>query len=140
LRRGGRWNSPGVSVLYAASSISLACLEILVHLRDTAILPEFVYSEIEIADSLVRPWNVGALRAEAILGSTVLSREFGDSWSKLDPKIGAGDFPAQQVPSAVVPMEWNYLVNPTHKKFPALTWPDPRIFRIDPRLINPTLR
>src|SRR5215207_943689 len=78
-RRGGRWNSPGVAVLYAASSISLACLEILVHFRDTTIIPEFVYSEIEVPNSFVKPWTENEGRTEAILASTVLSREFGDS-------------------------------------------------------------
>ena len=31
---GGRWNSPGNSVVYTSASLSLATLEVLVHLED----------------------------------------------------------------------------------------------------------
>lgn len=138
-RRGGRWNSPGLAVLYAASSISLACLEILVHVIDTTIIPQFVYSEIEVPDSWVKPWAESELRTVAILGSSVLSREFGDFWLKRSME-DVGDHPVQQVPSAVVPPEWNYLINPGHEKFSELIWSEPKMFRIDPRLIDPALR
>jgi RES domain-containing protein len=152
-RRGGRWNSPGIPVLYAASSISLACLEILVHVVDTTIVPEFAYSEIDVPDALVTPWEENELPTEAILASTVLSREFGDFWMKRAIKTGGtdpadvarfrrdlGDLPVQQVPSAVVAPEWNYLINPEHDDFRELTWSEPRVFRIDRRLIDPALR
>jgi RES domain-containing protein len=138
---------------YAASSISLACLEILVHLVDTTIIPEFVYSEIEVPDGLMKSWTENEHRTEAILGSSVLSREFGDFWLKRPIKTGGtdpvyvaslrrdlGDVPVQQVPSAVVPPEWNYLINPEHDDFRELTWSARRAFRIDQRLIDPALR
>src|SRR5580704_8576786 len=80
LRRGGRWNSPGVAVLYAASSLSLACLEILVHVRDVENIPEVSYSELSISDSNVRAWANSSERTQAILESEVLSRELGDNW------------------------------------------------------------
>ena len=35
---GGRWNSPGTRVVYASGSLSLAILEIMVHLDDYATL------------------------------------------------------------------------------------------------------
>jgi RES domain-containing protein len=152
-RRGGRWNSPGFGVLYAASSISLACLEILVHIRDTTIIPDYVYSEVDIPDALVKPWTENEPRTEAILTSTVLSREFGDFWLQRPIRIGStdpahatrlrrdvGDVPVHQVPSVVVPPEWNYLINPAHADFGELAWSEPKVFRIDRRLIDPALR
>ena len=36
---GGRWNSPGRSVVSASSTISLTVLEVLVHIEQTAFLP-----------------------------------------------------------------------------------------------------
>jgi hypothetical protein len=57
--------TPDSPVLYAASSISLACLEILVHLVDTAIIPDFDYSEIEIPDALVKPWTENERRTRS---------------------------------------------------------------------------
>jgi RES domain-containing protein len=31
---GGRWNPKGIHMLYASSTLSLACLEILVHIKE----------------------------------------------------------------------------------------------------------
>jgi RES domain-containing protein len=135
-------------MLYAASSIALACLEILVHLVDTTTIPDFVYSEIEVPDELVQPWTESEGRTEAILASNVLSREFGDVWSKhlsmreaLSHRAAeVANRPVQQVPSAVVHPEWNYLINPDHPDFAEISWSEPRAFRIDRRLIDPALR
>src|SRR5580692_2490669 len=55
--RGGRWNSPGVAVLYCASSLSLACLEQLVHIRNPANFPLHHYAEVDIPDELVTKWG-----------------------------------------------------------------------------------
>lgn len=49
---GGRWNSKGNSILYTASSVSLALLEVLVHLPVYSNL-DFVIVEIEIPDDLI---------------------------------------------------------------------------------------
>ncbi len=39
-----------------------------------------------------------------------------------------------RVPSAVVPEEWNYLVNPAHTDFPKLVIGKARTIKPDPRL------
>jgi hypothetical protein len=57
LKRGGRWNKPGVAVLYCASSLSLACLEQLVHIRNPENLPSFHYAEVSIPRELITPWG-----------------------------------------------------------------------------------
>jgi len=85
LRRGGRWNSPGVAVLYCSSSLSLACLEALVHIRIPTNLPPYIYAEISIPDELIRPWGDFEGRGRAILESLVLSREIGDDWVNYQP-------------------------------------------------------
>jgi RES domain-containing protein len=103
-------------MLYAASSLSLACLETLVHIRDTGNLPDLIYSEITIPDDPVREWRELPERTEALLQSAVLSRELGDTWLHLS----SGAEVTLQVPSAVVRQEWNYLINPRHSHFPQL--------------------
>ena len=45
---GGRWNSKGTSVIYTASSISLAMLEILVHLPQHLFPKDMVLVTIEL--------------------------------------------------------------------------------------------
>ena len=39
---GGRWNSPGVPIIYTSSSMSLAALEMLVHLGRSRSLSSYV--------------------------------------------------------------------------------------------------
>src|SRR5688572_30432391 len=51
---GGRWNSPGVSVVYFAESVSLACLEVLVHLEATRDLESYSLVRIDSEQSAVR--------------------------------------------------------------------------------------
>jgi RES domain-containing protein len=143
---GGRWNSPGKAVLYAASSLSLACLEILVHLRNPANLPDFIYAEIQMSTEEVAAWSRHESETRAILESEELSREIGDRWLRdsslrfLPPEHRVESIPVMEVPSLVVPQERNYLINPEHPRFSQLTWSTPQPFRIDPRLIDPGLR
>lgn len=91
------------------------------------------------------------LETREILGSEVLSRMVGDRWltdgveyTGLDliHEAVAGKFvkAVMQVPSAVIPQEYNYLIDPAHKQFCELTWSAPKPFHIDPRLIDPGLR
>ncbi|MBV9940093.1 MAG: RES family NAD+ phosphorylase [Acidobacteriaceae bacterium] len=145
-KRGGRWNSPGKAMLYAASSLSLACLEILVHLRDPANLPDFIYSEIKIPTDEIRFWSWPESETPLLLESENLSRDIGDRWlnghspALTQPNYADNSAPALQVPSVVVPQEHNILINPEHPRFLRLIWSDPKPFRIDPRLVDPSLR
>ena len=45
---GGRWNRPGTAMVYTASSLALAAMEMLVHLESEELLAEFVAIPIEI--------------------------------------------------------------------------------------------
>src|SRR5437667_12862498 len=58
MRYGGRWNSPGIAVVYTASSLSLAILETRVHL--TRLPVDYVKLEIEIPDTAFHPHEVTA--------------------------------------------------------------------------------
>jgi len=80
-RYGGRWNSPGHAVLYASSTLALACLEVLVHIRDVGLIPtDYVYCEIDVPDDLIGPWTLTGDDARARIESPSLSREYGDKW------------------------------------------------------------
>lgn len=140
VRRGGRWNSPGNPVLYCASSLSLACLETLVHIRDTSNIPALSYSESSMPDHQIARWEDHCLgprhdlRTAAMLESLVLSRESGDGWLRSSSTL------VLQVPSAVIPEEWNYLVNPGLPRFEEISWSLSKPFRIDVRLLDPNIR
>ena len=103
--RGGRWNSPGAVVIYAAATQSLAMLERLVQGAD---LGGALLVEAEVPDDL--PYD-DLLHAPppgwTDLGSPS-ARSAGAAW------LAAGRTALLRVPSAVVPREANWVIDPAH--------------------------
>jgi RES domain-containing protein len=126
---GGRWNSPGVAMVYAAASQSLAALEILVHAETPELLGYYVVIEVSIEPSFIQLLDPSQLprdwQAEPPLQAL---RKIGDDW------IRSASSPVLQVPSAIVPAESNFLLNPLQEKFGNLVIGKPRPFHFDPRL------
>jgi RES domain-containing protein len=126
---GGRWNNPGTAIVYTAQSQSLAALEMLVHLDSSELLQKYVLIGVEFDQSLIRPIDPSALpkhwRSEP---PPAEARSIGDEW------VFAGSSAVLQVPSALVPGENNFLLNPEHKDFARLRFGKPLAFRFDPRL------
>jgi RES domain-containing protein len=125
---GGRWNSKGTPVIYAAASPSLAALEVLVHF---SVLPkDFVLTSISIPDS-VQVRNVP--EAALIEGwdnpvPIPATREYGHRW------IAARESLVLRVPSTVIKAESNYVINVNHPDFERLQFGTPEPFHFDPRL------
>jgi RES domain-containing protein len=130
---GGRWSNPGTAIVYTAQSQSLAALEILVHLESSELLEKYVLFEVEIDRSLIAQLEPSRLprnwRADP---SPAQVRALGDEWAQ------AATSAALQVPSALVPGESNFLLNPRHPDFPKLRIGKPLPFRFDPRLASKT--
>jgi RES domain-containing protein len=126
---GGRWNSPGTRVAYASASVSLAMLEVLVHLNRSELFASYSLVSARIPDRLVEifsremlpsNWKESPAPAEAIA--------IGDAW------VSAGRSVALAVPSVIVDTELNYLVNPAHRDFSRITLGIPRKYPFDTRL------
>jgi RES domain-containing protein len=49
---GGRWDPIGIPMLYTAEHLSLACLEVLVHLDKGQLPRDYVWSKAEISDAV----------------------------------------------------------------------------------------
>lgn len=129
---GGRWNSPGVPVVYLATSRSLALLEILVHLDDAEVLRRsYVLIEVEYGARFRRDLTV-ARRPEGWDESPApaTTRAVGDAW------VERAESPLLGVPSAIVPAEFNLLLNPRHPDVRRLKIGKPEPLRIDPRRIR----
>src|SRR5205085_79270 len=126
---GGRWNSKGVAVVYAAENRSLAAMEQLVHLVKPRVLRGYVIATITFDDSQVRRVDPARLprRWDASVAPRAL-RRYGDEWA------AAGNYPVLAVPSAVIRGEWNYLLNPVHPDFAGLRKSKPVPFLYDARL------
>jgi len=125
---GGRWNQKGTPVVYVASSISLSVLEVLVHV-DSDLIPKLQLYKVEVPDD--------AAIAE-------LSSDLPLNWRNNPPPEDLQDIGTQwineartlllKVPPAVVPYEWNYLINPQHPGFKTQKIGQPERFEFDPRL------
>src|SRR5271168_49866 len=77
---GGRWNSPGKRVIYAAQSYAGALLEVLVHANLGVVPRTHAAIEIHIPDDISHE----VLSSHALEGwaaeNNVASRRFGDLW------------------------------------------------------------
>lgn len=130
-RYGGRWNSSGVAIVYAAESQSLAALEILVHLDCAELLRDYVAIPVSFDSKLVTAVDVSSLpRDWRTYPPPTRVREIGDGW------VASGKSVVLQVPSVVVPSEMNFLLNPLHRDFEKLKIERPAQFTFDPRLIS----
>jgi RES domain-containing protein len=128
---GGRWNSPGVAVVYASESRALATLEVLAGLQTNSPLPEYVLIPGEFDESLVVAVEVEELPADWRRNPPPPSTQrLGDDW------IASGASAVLKVPSALLPQESNYLFNPRHPAFSEVKIGQPERLAMDPRLIR----
>jgi RES domain-containing protein len=126
---GGRWNSPGSAVIYTAQSQSLAALEMLVHLESSDLLPNYILFEVGIDETLIVSIELSQLPKNWRSNPPPATvRAIGDAWV-LDSTSAV-----LRVPSALVPDENNFLLNPRHGDFPQLRIGKAVPFRFDPRL------
>lgn len=127
---GGRWNSPGVAMVYTAGSPSLAALEVLVNLNSGAQLAaSYVTCVAHFDDSLMQILEPASLpRGWRGSPAPARLRSFGDGW------IAAGASPVLRVPSVLIEREHNFLLNPHHPDFASVVVGDPRPFGWDSRL------
>jgi RES domain-containing protein len=131
LRFGGRWNSAGRLAVYASATKSLALLEVLVHLDVGRPLPRFVAYAFEIDDAEVERMPLERLpRHWRTSRGFLATQRIGDEW------LAAANAVALAVPSAIVPEESNYLLNPAHPAYARLKFGRPMPFLLDPRLVQ----
>lgn len=125
----GRWNSKGVKMLYTAQSASLATLETVVHISGLKLIAPYCLIALHIPDEFITTLNRRELPHNwyAFPAPDILKR-FGDLFIK------DNQFLAMRVPSAVVPEDYNYLINPLHKNFAAIRIVQQRPFTFDGRL------
>ena len=129
LHAAGRWNSLGTRIVYASSSVALACLETLAHMRTPRRLEERWLFAIEIPDDLIQEPSIGDLPARwDSEPAGAASRNIGDQWVMEQRSV------ALLVPSVIVQVEQNALINPRHSAFRIDSVKPPVRFRYDPRL------
>ena len=131
LKAPGRWHTRGQRIVYCAPNPATALLEILVHAEiDPEDIPvSYRYLEVEVPDAIaIETLDVDSL-PKHWRSDPQTSRKAGDDW------LRSGKTPLLRVPSVIVPMTWNVLINPGHPDSQKI-----RIVRayehgIDPRLL-----
>jgi RES domain-containing protein len=128
---GGRWNSRGVRVVYASTSLALAAIETFVNLEPRLLPKDLVSIEGEIPDTIAVPQldPKRLPRNWREVGNEAL-RKIGDEW------IGQGRALAILVPSAPLRGEWNLLLNPAHADFRKVSFGEPTPFEFDARMLR----
>jgi RES domain-containing protein len=107
----GRWHTEGRLVIYLADCPAGAMLERIVHMTDMyedAFLPQF-YQLLKVAvpDELVIK-QLNTIAPADWKERLEFTRNLGDAW------LISRETPLAQVPSAIAPHTWNYLLNPEH--------------------------
>lgn len=108
---GGRWNPKGLNLLYTAGNIALAYVEYLIHnyhlLKSIHVCMATIEvpGDIDVAEILVDELPKDWQDKDKHLSFT---REIGKRF------IQTGAFYMLKAPSAAVPGEFNYLINPAH--------------------------
>jgi RES domain-containing protein len=109
-----RWNLRGQNVIYSGSTRSLATLELVVRRSSIAPVNNYKVMVISIADDdyLFKQIHINELaenwRTLAVYSSL---QEIGSKWY-----ISQGSL-ILKVPSAVIPYEYNYMINTEHPDF-----------------------
>ena len=110
---GGRWNRKGTPAAYASWSRSLAILEILATIERADAPTDYAFASASLTEEdvtqlppLPARWRQPA-RSDATVG---IGERFLAERTAL----------AVAVPSAIVPQEFNYLINPLHPRFGAI--------------------
>lgn len=129
-KKGGRWNDPGVAIVYISAHLSLAALEVFVHLDPEDAPGDLAAVPVEIPDDLdIDGFEPAGLpsdgRAEPVPAST---RKIGGEW------VEAGRTAILRAPSVIVPIEYNYLINPARPAANRILAGSAEPFSFDPRM------
>lgn len=128
---GSRWSTAGTRIVFASESLSLAILEVLVHLNKSSPLANYVVFSVEFSDALVQNLEVAGLPKNwRSFPAPSETRQIGDSWTNSNSSV------LLRVPSVIVPNEYNFLINPMHHEFSKLIISGPLPLDVDKRVFG----
>lgn len=122
-----RWTPQGFKVVYTAESLALASLEVFVHTESDriplvairAFLPDD--AAMTVVDVISLPKNWQTVAAYPVL------QDIGKQW------LQKQETPILKVPSSIIPVEFNYLLNPQYPDL-QLSLDPPLEFKFDERM------
>jgi RES domain-containing protein len=129
-----RWNSYGKEVIYTAGSVALACLENLAHKSGAALSAgNFSIAIIDIDPGVsIKETTIEQLKNLNTewykVENYAITQSIGDEW------LASMETAVMKVPSAIIELEFNYLLNPSHPEFFNIKIASVSKFAFDPRL------
>jgi RES domain-containing protein len=125
-----RWNPRGIRMIYTAGTRALACLENVVHRNSTGSAEIFRTMVIEIPTLIpIEQITATDLSADwAAFHNQPITQDFGEQWAR------SGRSAVLRVPSAIIPEEFNYLLNPDHPHFSQIVLKETEPFVFDARI------
>lgn len=126
-RVGGRWNSKGVRMVYTSTSIALASLEVLVHTDGLPIPNGMILLTFEVPNRCIQLLENPPLNWNEIPPKGA-AKVVGDEFVKTKKILGL------KVPSAIIPEEYNVLLNPLHLHMDMIGLVSQRDYVFDGRL------
>jgi RES domain-containing protein len=128
---GGRWNSPGIPMIYTSATASLAVLEIFANVQRSELIGAYMLLSCDFDESLVTRILPGELPTNWRRSPSPQElRAIGDGWALAQKSA------VLEVPSAIIEREGNYLLNPRHADFQQVTTSRPEPFRFNLRLLK----
>jgi RES domain-containing protein len=127
-----RWHSRGRRIVYLADHPAAALIEVLVHLEvDVLELPDaYQLLAIDAADDIMIDTVHAANLPADWQEDPLVTRDLGDAW------LREGRTALLQVPSAIVPAAFNWLLNPAHAGAGRVTVAEVIRTRFDQRLLD----
>jgi len=126
----GRWHHLMVPIVYCSDSLALTALVSFVHFQENGKHIKFISFEVRIPASLIleiesitrlpKGWRSQPPKA--------ITKKMGSDW------VMSSVSAVLSVPSAIIPIGRNYLINPHHVDFQKITITKPERFSFDSRL------
>jgi RES domain-containing protein len=126
---GGRWNSPGLAVVYTSGVISLSLLELLIYQSSYEEIVINHLMRIKVPENVYQSLSTSSLKAgwqHDIEYCRFIGNEFLQNKNALMLKV----------PSAIIPEEHNFLINPLHPDFEKCSLVSSGLFEFDTRLFK----
>lgn len=124
-----RWNSADIQVAYTAESVALAAMEIMAHLGPMRRsmrgyqLYSLSFEDHDVEDATTQAPGLNPRDVDA-------TTAYGDAWAKAQRSL------ALRVPSVVVPISFNFVINPAHPRMSATSVHAHGEFVFDERIVR----
>jgi RES domain-containing protein len=129
---GSRWNPIGVPLICTSATPELALLEVLAHLNGTSLqdLPPYSIITISIPDEFIHKIAIENLpEGWRSYQNYEITQKSTENWLKEQKSL------VLQVPSAIVPMSYNFLINPQHSDIEKVNVIHSEVFIFDERYL-----